>query len=277
MIENSEYLKEAAQSSMDFSKIQIDEILKAHNTGQPIEFESFSPYIADHDLAHGDIRSGGLTNEEQIGLQISKTLREQLPEARMVSLYDEYNTNVPDSADPSGRPMSDGKQVGLPDDVKNNFKQGIIRVLRENNLSRDDDLLISESSKIKAAHTLEQRLREHGLVFERDGAVYFRNPNPENPAYAEVLLRSKNGRWMCEALDASTYLDPKNLDITHIVALSNHFKPQQDKVWEILRSLGIQNRNYHNIFYDETLPPEAVAEVIREKFIRAGQTFQAAA
>ena len=202
-MESPEMMREITRGSMDFSKAQLDQFASAYRAGTKVEFESFSPYVADHDLAHGDIQTGGLTNEERIGLEIAKVLRELLPEARMISLYDEYNTNMPDAELANGRPI-EGKQISLPEDVRENFKTTIQKLLGEEGIAREDDLLISESSKAEAASELTEKLRDKGLVTERDGALYFQNPNPENPDYAEVLLRNKSGRWMCEALDAST-------------------------------------------------------------------------
>ena len=68
---------------------------------------------------------------------------------------------------------------------------------------------------------------------------------------------------IAKALDASSYIKPENLEISHLVVLPEYFEEQQDKVWEVLRTLGIDNLHYHNIFYAESADPKKVAEVIR--------------
>jgi hypothetical protein len=69
---------------------------------------------------------------------------------------------------------------------------------------------------------------------------------------------------MCEALDASAFLDPKNLEITHLVILPEHFQKQQDRVWEILRALGHSPENYHNVYYPADADPETVKSDLLE-------------
>ncbi|MEI8092000.1 MAG: hypothetical protein WCG98_07555 [bacterium] len=74
-------------------------------------------------------------------------------------------------------------------------------------------------------------------IQEMGKEILFVNPNAENPKYRKITLRKQNGHWMCEALDASSYIKPENLNITHLVILPTNFKEQQDKVWEMLRVL----------------------------------------
>jgi hypothetical protein len=84
--------------------------------------------------------------------------------------------------------------------------------------------------------------------------------------HRSFYLRTKDGRWLCEALDASTFLKAENRRITHIVVLPEYMKEQQDKVWEILRVLHIAPHKYHNIFYDKTLPAEHIRHAIERAF-----------
>lgn len=266
--------KMATRNGVDFSRCQMDRIIGAYKEGTKFEFESFSPYLSDHNLATGEILRDNLTNEEAAGLSVAKILRDAFPKARIISLYDEYNTNLPDTSDARGVPTAGGRQIELPNEVKQNFVNDIEQLLREKGIIREGDRaeenykFVSESSKIADAEKLKERLLANGNILEEDGALYFVNDKAENPVYRKILLRTKNDRWMCEALDASSYLDPKNLEITHLVVLPNHFKEQQDKVWEILRVLGIQPDNYHNIFFDDKQSPEVVAQTIREEIER---------
>ena len=130
-------------------------------------------------------------------------------------------------------------------------------------------LLISESSKTVEAEKLVERLDEAGHIQREGQKIYFVNEGAENPQYKRIILRTGTGRWLCEALDASTYLKPENLEITHLVVLSKDFVAQQDKVWEILRVLGIRPTHYHNIFYDKSLDPSVVAEIVDDEIKKA--------
>lgn len=264
----------AIREGVDFSRCQFEDIFESKF---PVEFESFSPYLADYNLATGEIWEDKLTKTDQIGIAIAKMLRGKFPEARMISLYDEYNTDMPYSSDIFGRPTSTGPQIKLPESTKINFRENIKEFLEKKGLIKLDDkegknfLLISESEKIKDAEELVKKLEEleklkNTRFIKRDGeAIYFVNEKAENPLYREITLRTKNGRWLCEALDASSYIKEENKKITHLVVLPNHFKEQQDKVWEMLRVLGIDSTHYHNIFYDEKVDTETITRVIREE------------
>ncbi len=275
--------------TVDFRKAQFDRIVAARDAGQPVEFEAFSPYIADYDMQEGTIWKDKLIPSDEVGLQVAAVLREKFPEARMVSLYDEYNTNMPDSAeyhgnpsreatDTEGRHLSDmhgnpldAQQLALDQSVKDHFRDSITDLMQERGIIRPDDaagkeyLLISENEKIQDAEQLVSQLEAAGHI-RRDGqAITFVNESAENPDYQEIPLRSKNGRWLCEALDASSYINPQNTQITHLVVLPKSFEAQQDKVWEILRTLGIEPTNYHNVFFDETGEPAVIAQSVREQ------------
>lgn len=289
--------REATRDGVNFAKCQMDKIIEANNKGKQVEFETLSPYLADYNTATGEIWSDNLTKSDAIGLALSRTLRDNFPKARMISLYDEYNSNIPDSSTLLGNPMQfetpdstvqryeldkkgrlkptgvlkDARQLSFPEKTKGNFKNNLEKLFRSAGSIRKDDqegknyLFVSESSKVESAEQLVRKLEDKGKI-KRDGqAIYFVNPEAENPAYREITLRTSNGRWLCEALDASSYLDEKNLEITHLVVLPNQFIEQQDKVWGILRTLGIEPTNYHNIFYDENIPPEQVTRVIQEE------------
>lgn len=279
--ENPELQKEIARAGIDFGKCQIDSVVQAYQEGRPVEFESFSPYASSYDMVGGDIHKIPLTNGDATGILIAQKMRSIFPEARMISLYDEYNT-MPDTSDVFGAPASpDDEAVGqvkLDESVKRNFRQSIEQLLREKLVITEQDqegqdfLFVSESSKADDAEKLVARLEAEGFI-KRDGKkITFVNSQAESPTGQKISLRNAAGHWRCAALDASSYLDPKNLDTTHLVILPNSFKKQQDETWELLKSLGIQPKNYHNIFFDAKLSPEAVAEVIADKFNKAKQS-----
>jgi len=268
-----EYLK----STVDFGKCQMDRVVEAHRRSKPgkteVEFESFSPYLADYNMATGEMWDDErMTNGDRVGIALAQMLREQFPRARMVSLYDEYNSGMPNTSDARGIPYQDGSQLEFPEETRRHFRNNIENVLRTHGVIKKDDtegegyLFVSETEKIKDAESLVQLLEEQGYIERNGEEVYFVNPTTEDPHYQKIKLQSKKGRWLCEALDAASFLKPENREITHLVILPNDFKEQQDKVWEILLALKIARpETYHNIFYDKNLPPEIVVEAIRDK------------
>lgn len=302
MPESPELQKEMVRASIDFSKCQMPKILEDYQAGRPVEFESFSPYLSDYNLATGDfqkIYQENPVNTDAIGIEVAKVLRRAFPEATMISLYDEYNTVMLDSADAFGRPYElnwikneapqevrdrllkildeqepDGKtkQVSLPQAIKDNFRDSIERQLQSEGVIRPGDKkdvnykLISESEKVVEAEELVNFLDTQGLVEKgKDQQLFFKKGD------AEIELRQPNGHWQCVALDASSYFKHRdeNLKTTHLVVLPKSFEEQQDQVWEVLQAIGMKPTNYHNIFFDKDLPPQAVAEIIGEEIEKA--------
>jgi len=125
--------------------------------------------------------------------------------------------------------------------------------------------MITENSKNKNVEQLVKKLEEKNNIKKKNGIIYFSNPESENPEYKEIILQTSDGKWTSEGLNASTYLKPENLEITHLVVFPNSLKKEQDKTWEILRILGIEPTNYHDIFFDENVLPEKIAETIGEE------------
>lgn len=263
------------KNGVDFSRIQVGKVIADRDAGKWIDFETFSPYLSDYNLKTGEIWKDKLTPSDAIGLALSKTFRKLFPQATVTSLYDDYNTSLPESTDPRGIPFPGGKQLVVGDDTKNAFRSNVVAFLKETGAIGEDAIegkdyfMLAESSKQEDAAGLIDKLRGQGLIEENNGEVVFVNPNADNPLFKRINLRTKDGRWLCEALDASTFIKPENLGITHIVVLPDSFKVQQDRVWEILRVMGIQPENYHNIFYDEHTDPKIVESTIQQEFSEA--------
>ncbi len=266
-------------SAVDFSKCQMNDFLKAVKEGKRIDIETFSPYLADYNNVTGEIWESGLTNADAIGIALAKMMREQFSDARMVSLYDEYNSDRSDVQDECGRPVQ-GKQRPFDEKTNAAFHASLLRLLREKGVISPSDhegdqyLLISESEKIRDAEELVNRLQKGGYIQNGEGEeIFFHSPVAENSANQHIPLRTKNGRWLCEALDAASFLKEENREITHLVVLPIHFREQQDKVWEILRVLGIQPTNYHNIFFDDKKStPDGVVSAVRQAIDRESRS-----
>lgn len=281
--------KRATHEGVNFSRCQMDTLVQDYLNGKKFEFESYSPYASDYNLNTGEIRENILTPTDKVGLEVGKMLRNTFsaPWARLICLWDAYNTGMSDDTDFWGKPRDPTKkysekygavnaaQLRLPEETQKKFSENVESLMKRRGLIRSTDvaakdyLLVSESAKVHDAAQLVKLLDEKGFIRRNGEAISFFNPDAENPFYKEIELRRSDGGWLCEALDASAFLKPENLAITHLVILPNHFKRQQDGVWEILRVLGIKPTNYHNIFYDENVAPEKVTAVIKEQIERS--------
>lgn len=260
------------KNGVDFSKCQLNRYIDSYfKIGERTEFESFSPYLFDYNTLTGEVWEDKLMNEDQVGVEIAGFLKDRFPKARMISLYDEYNSNLSSVSDFWGSPQ-EGSQLDFPEAAKTNFRKNIEDLLRKRGVIKDDSretedyLFVSESEKVKDAEKLVERLEKAGFIKRNGEEINFFNPNAENPAFIKIQLRTENGRWSCPALDGSSYIKPENLNINHLVILEKHFEDQQDKAWELLKCIGIKPLNYHNIFFDNNSPPELVVKTIEEEF-----------
>lgn len=265
---------EEAESSekingVDFSKCDFALIWKNYLEGAILEIDTFSPYLSDHDQRNGSFI--GLTKAEEIGLAVGKYLKAIFPKSKTVTLYDDYNNTLPDSTDVFGRPNKSGTMLAFSEEAKSNFLINVRQKLREYRLIGEsekegqDYYAISESSKIQEAEKFVGLLEEKGLIRRKGQEILFVNSNSEHPFHQTILLRNPEGKWMCEALDASSFINPVNTSRTHLVILPKGFSEQQDKVWEMLRMINIPPDNYHNIFYDESSSPEIIRATIERK------------
>ncbi|MBU0597747.1 hypothetical protein KKF61_01970 [Patescibacteria group bacterium] len=207
---------ETPRESVNFSKCQMDKVITAHNNDQPVEYESFSPYLRDNNPDDGSLKQE-MIPEDRAGLEILKLLNEEFPNAKAISLYDEYNL-------PPGQAESYSKQQ------KENFLTSIKQRLTSEGAKVDH--FVSESSKVEAAKTLVEQLKNitqpdsKSVIKEKGGAIYFNDGQSEGGQYDDHFfpLRTKGGRWTCEALDASSFLNPENQKTTHLVILPKRFE-----------------------------------------------------
>jgi len=249
---------------INFSRIQIPTILSQRSMGIPMGFETLGPYLSNYLHADGIMTLDNLTNEDAIGLKLARLFRGLFPDAHLVSLYDDYNRNniqqdstVESSFNPA---MIQNFHASLEDLFRSQ------RVILPAHEAGKDFFLLSEAARVMDADTLVRRLSTHGYIQRKGQAIIFVNNDAENPLYRYFYLRTRQGRWLCEALDAAAFLSEQNLSIVRIVALPDYMRPQQDKVWEILRVLGMQPSRYHNIFFDPLSDPYAVAVGVSKAF-----------
>lgn len=252
-------------NGINLSRCQPHDLLLQRDAGVLIEFETLGPYLADYTDTNGRMVASQLTPEDAIGLRLAVTFRHMFPRARMISLCDDYNALAATGGDTKG--------IGLfTPEAKRNFRESLIGLFREvGAISADasegrEFLLVSETSRVADAARLVGTLEAAGTIWRKGNEIVFTNVHAENPLYAEFHLRTKQGKWLCHTLDASGFLKAENMQITHIVVLPEYMKSQQDKVWEILRVLGMPPRHYHNIFYDPAQPPEDIARAIAQAF-----------
>jgi hypothetical protein len=249
---------------VDFSRIQFKELLRARDLGMPVEFESFSPYLIDYIESGGRLTQADLIAEDAVGLQVASVLRRFFPHARLISLYDEYNTQKYSAANDT--PIEPPRE--FTEQERYNFKQSIVELLRdvvaipERAQEGTDFLFIPESGQTECVNLMIEQFERDGLIERRGEEIHFVNKRAENPLYQSIQLYTKGGRWLCEGLDAAAFLKPENQAISHLVVLPSYMKSQQDKVWEIVKMLNIPARNYHNIFYDPSQQPARVCQTI---------------
>jgi len=265
----AEYLNKLDQpyrfKGVDFSRAQISLLMNARSAGRPIEFETLGPYLADYLQYEGNMRASHLIPEDNIGLSLAGVMRRFFPSARLISLYDEYNVQ-------KGSIHRNKELAHFTERHKENFRSSLLALLQyaavvpRDAVDGKDYLLIPESSRVVDADHLVTQLESRGFIFRRGDEIVFVNDEAENPLYQRVILRTKQGRWLCEALDAATFLKPENQRITHLIVLPDYMKAQQDKVWEILRTLDIPREHYHNIFYNPTMSPQTAVRIVAEVF-----------
>ena len=251
---------------VNFSRIQIPTVFIQRDEGVPVEFETFCPYLSNYLDMNGNMTIDTLINEDVIGLELARVFRALFPDARLVSLYDDYNG--------SETARQDGSRADSSFDprVTQNFIASLNHLFRSQGVILPshkvvkDFLLISEAAKVIDAKKLVRKLSMRGYIKREGRAIMFYNIDAENPLYRQFYLRTRQGRWLCEALDAATFLSDRNLLITHIIVLPDYMRPQQDKVWEILRVLGMQPARYHNIFFDPAADPQTIAASVSTAF-----------
>lgn len=264
----SEYDTLYTHDGVNFSRLNFIPLLERKLSGGLIEFETLGPYLEGYQVHGGIMKQDNLLNEDAIGLELAVVMRRFFPDARLISLYDDYNAHVPGE-----NVTSNGSGIAhFSDTLKTAFRKSLIELykssgaLAPNAIQDIDYFLIPESSKTNDAELLVSCLETKGYIQRKGEEIIFINSLAENPLYHRVYLRNSKGKWLCEALDAATFLKAENLDILHIVALPDYMKSQQDKVWEILRVPGIASHNYHNIFYDPQAKPSEVAKIVANEF-----------
>lgn len=287
-------------NGIHFLKCQFSEIIEALRKKRRVEYEAFGPYLRDYFkyMFLESVDNIELEKQDEIGLAIMEFFKEELmPEAHPVSLYDEYNLGIA-AALPTGKPVSRdhssptsgsyldrGRLANESEILKKEFRRFVASVLKSRGIIEGseeegrgkDYTLLSESQKVADAKRLAELLNEKGLI-EGDitlesGEIWFQNKveNCDDPRYLRIKLRDKEGHWECAALDASGFLDESNREITHLVILPKEkFEEQQDQVWEILKSIGFQPENYHNIFVDIENPkvtPGSAVNTIKSRIM----------
>jgi len=259
----------ATREGLNFSRIQFDRVLSPLPTGFSLEVETWGPYLANFDTSTGTVHDSELSAEDLIGIGLAKMVLSVLDGARLVSLCDDYNGLVEGY---------DGPAPGFSEHVSQTFRRDVAEILmRHGALSRDavvgrDYIMLSEKANVPFAHRLVEFLAlRPGLIHHDGNEIILTNDEAENPLHRLIRLRSNTGRWSCEALDAAAFLKPGNQSIVHLVVLPDYMSSQQDRVWEILRLIGIRPLNYHNIFYDPGLPAEHIVSGIHNELLRAAK------
>jgi hypothetical protein len=264
-------------NGLNFSRVQIDELLRAREAGDIIEFETLGPYLADYVSFDGAMSDNNLLTEDRIGLQLAKELHDIFPNGRLVALCDEYNATSAHSN--LLKTASDYSESHFSQAQRERFRKSLVALFKSRDVLDDeaiegkDYLLLNESAKVADAPILVERLENKGYIQRNGDEIIFCNTQAENPLHQSFTLRTKQGRWLCEALDAASFIRPRNLSIVHIVVLPSYMRPQQDRVWEILRVLNIFPSRYHNVFYDPDGNISEMAKTLQTVFAEPQDLF----
>lgn len=249
--------------SLDVSYSWVRDVLITMIKGTlPIEIETVGPYLAAHVSSEGTltINMDSLPDDEAVGVELAVILRRIADEigeqTRIVSLLDEYNTS-------DGTLFTEEQQQKYVLAVSDMLlKRGVIK---ESDDPGNDFVLIRESEQVKKIPRFIDELKKSnfGEIVVSGQDISFM-PNKQ---FVDILgLNSKsrrkefrkvgiklvhNGRPLCQALDASSFLDPINKQYVHVVILDQKFAAEQDKTYALLRALNIVRQDrYHNIFFD---------------------------
>jgi hypothetical protein len=260
---------------IDFRYTQFDKVIAALLSGKPpVEIETVGPYLAAHldkDTGQVDIKMENLPADEAIGIQMAAIIRrmaEGIGRVRVVSLLDEFNNYVTE------RGFTEAEQDTYIAAMGSFFEKA--GVILPDDKPGEDFVLLRESDQIGKFDALKAKLEQSGngqVSTDEDGDIYFK---PTEDFISQLGLKSKNrrrelneqgillcrkdGTPTCQALDASSYLNPQNTELMHIVMLDKSMAAQQDKTYTLLRAMGIvRPETYHNTFFDSNgLPPELV-------------------
>ena len=259
-----------------FEHVVPEAVWEAYEAGT-LELEGLNLYMEGHGGTGALLEDQSLSSSDEIGFRISKSLADMFPGARQVLLVDDMHSLLHQAAGSLNRPRGlhyTASSSPYTEEAREKFKEDIVarmkrrEILREDSVAGTDYLLVSESAQQADVPNLVSLLESKGYI-RRDGKeVWFVNSQADNPEFSEIRLANKEGEWLCVTLDATSFLKDKGLDKTYLVVLDLAFKAQQDQVWEILRVLGVNPLNYHNIFFDASRPPSEVARTIQEVMMR---------
>jgi hypothetical protein len=261
-----EYEQPFINAGVNFSRAQISVIRQRYAEGKVIEFETVGPYLANYLASGGTMTLDNLIPEDLIGVRLAALFRTIFPKARLAALCDEYNQVT------AGQQVNDAIPEPFTQAQKQRFLASFKTVLTQAGALSEDAtewneyILQAESDNAVLADRLVALLDEAGHIQNDKGALYFVNPEAENPLHQRFCLRTAQGRWLCETLDAAGFLQPINRDITHLVVLPSYMRTQQDRVWEILRVLGFTPSQHHNLFFDPEQPVDDMVRSIAKAF-----------
>ncbi|WP_157110249.1 ElyC/SanA/YdcF family protein, partial [Nocardia anaemiae] len=250
---------ELEKGGVIYGRAQPEEIARAVAEGRPIIVETVGPYLVDY--PDGIITGENLIPTDRNILNASaatiEILRRRYPRAdiRVACLWDDYNLRNPATGatrDPK-RPFAEHERAS--------FKAGQISLLQqfgildENAVDGRDFFLVQESAMTEKALDLVGNLDDLGLIRRdpNDSRITFVNYNPENASHYQFDLRTRDGKWECEALDfakAITVLEAVGPDSVMVVPMGTVMARQQDKLWELLRAYGMHPQNLHVYLFD---------------------------
>jgi hypothetical protein len=270
------------EHGLNFKYVQFDEVLAAFLVGNPpIDIETVGPYLCaliNPTTNTLEINMANIPVDEAVGIQMAaifKKLTDSVEgKVRIVALLDEFNNYVGE------RSFTEEEQDSYIVAIADLFVRS--GVIEPGDVAGKDFLLLRESEQLQKVDDLVERLRqsdngsvsineEDELVFMPseafiDSLVLSKNRRKELKKQG-IVLRNSQGEPLCQTLDAAGFLGDENKYLMHVVMLEDHMTAQQDKVFTLLKALGITNEHrYHNVFFDaQNLPPEVIVYGITKK------------
>lgn len=257
----------------------------------PVDLEAFSPYAYKMRGGDGKIKFDPekIPREEVIGLALAVLCKKLATSIntplREVVFLDDLN-------DPEGIEITDAEKNQYVADIGEYFKS--IGLIDGNDQMGQDILVIRESTQEGRVQDLITALEKCGQGEVKEVVTFDNQTNEEVKAVIFVpnsefidslgikdkshrknlkrgITLSLNGRPLCQALDAATYLGSdgmtnENSQLIHAVFVDKRHDEQQDRVFTLLSALKIvRPETYHNIITDKDVisPDEAVYAVTR--------------
>lgn len=280
-------IEQLAALGIDAGSAWVDDVVQAIVTGGPgVVIEATGPFAVNHLDANGDIvlSESCMTADELTGLEIARvmrTLTDGHKHVRLMSLLKDSSRH------PDDPPLTQTQQA--------QFIVQLVALMRHRRVVLDGDtpgidyLLLRESNGLDDIPELIGLLAASGageIDIDADEATFFPRASfvdrlalESEQDRHEFLRRGialiRSGYPTSHALDAATFLHPRNREILHFVVLDKRFKNQQRRRRVLTQAIDRTARdNHHNVFFDTSrASPQLIAYGVCALLRQAAQRY----